>query len=236
MFVFFFFFKQKTAYEMLRSLVGSEMCIRDRYQRRVRGNSCRLMQATGSKLDLAPSQNPLVIEAQLATPDRSPERWEWGLFECCYSGIAEGVCIYFLCASCNLGRAAEKVLDANCCVHAFPCVPLNPMGQLCWCGCLCHLRDRVAIAKRRGIRENCCMSCVLANCCSACSLAQVIHEAEVMSGYKAGLGGEWSKYEWDKHLDYGAGHRISSAQEYEITSRMYGSCSPVEGYDHHPCH
>eukprot|EP00658_Telonema_sp_P-2_P009213 TRINITY_DN1346_c0_g1_i1.p1 TRINITY_DN1346_c0_g1~~TRINITY_DN1346_c0_g1_i1.p1 ORF type:complete len:181 (+),score=57.13 TRINITY_DN1346_c0_g1_i1:39-581(+) len=29
--VFFFFFKQKTAYEMLRSLVGSEMCIRDRF-------------------------------------------------------------------------------------------------------------------------------------------------------------------------------------------------------------
>src|SRR5678816_3721704 len=27
---FFFFFKQKTAYVMLRSLVGSEMCIRDR--------------------------------------------------------------------------------------------------------------------------------------------------------------------------------------------------------------
>ena len=26
----FFFFKQKTAYEMLRSLLGSEMCIRDR--------------------------------------------------------------------------------------------------------------------------------------------------------------------------------------------------------------
>ena len=30
----FFFFKQKTAYEMLRSLVGSEMCIRDRLCRR----------------------------------------------------------------------------------------------------------------------------------------------------------------------------------------------------------
>eukprot|EP00658_Telonema_sp_P-2_P036078 TRINITY_DN26155_c0_g1_i1.p1 TRINITY_DN26155_c0_g1~~TRINITY_DN26155_c0_g1_i1.p1 ORF type:complete len:286 (+),score=70.79 TRINITY_DN26155_c0_g1_i1:87-944(+) len=29
MYVVFFFFKQKTAYEMLRSLVGSEMCIRD---------------------------------------------------------------------------------------------------------------------------------------------------------------------------------------------------------------
>eukprot|EP00658_Telonema_sp_P-2_P062542 TRINITY_DN51214_c0_g1_i1.p2 TRINITY_DN51214_c0_g1~~TRINITY_DN51214_c0_g1_i1.p2 ORF type:complete len:111 (-),score=30.32 TRINITY_DN51214_c0_g1_i1:118-450(-) len=35
--LYIFFFKQKTAYEMLRSLVGSEMCIRDRYQRRVRG-------------------------------------------------------------------------------------------------------------------------------------------------------------------------------------------------------
>eukprot|EP00831_Metopus_contortus_P012789 TRINITY_DN1514_c0_g1_i1.p1 TRINITY_DN1514_c0_g1~~TRINITY_DN1514_c0_g1_i1.p1 ORF type:complete len:551 (+),score=94.09 TRINITY_DN1514_c0_g1_i1:68-1720(+) len=31
LFVFFFFFKQKTAYEMQRGLVGSEMCIRDSY-------------------------------------------------------------------------------------------------------------------------------------------------------------------------------------------------------------
>ena len=30
--VFFFFFEQKTSYELLRSLVGSEMCIRDRAQ------------------------------------------------------------------------------------------------------------------------------------------------------------------------------------------------------------
>eukprot|EP00825_Cyclidium_porcatum_P004356 TRINITY_DN12037_c0_g1_i1.p1 TRINITY_DN12037_c0_g1~~TRINITY_DN12037_c0_g1_i1.p1 ORF type:complete len:132 (-),score=28.84 TRINITY_DN12037_c0_g1_i1:65-460(-) len=30
--VFFFFFKQKTAYEIMPSLVGSEMCIRDRSQ------------------------------------------------------------------------------------------------------------------------------------------------------------------------------------------------------------
>eukprot|EP00825_Cyclidium_porcatum_P027661 TRINITY_DN29811_c0_g1_i1.p4 TRINITY_DN29811_c0_g1~~TRINITY_DN29811_c0_g1_i1.p4 ORF type:complete len:100 (+),score=11.15 TRINITY_DN29811_c0_g1_i1:36-335(+) len=28
---YFFFFKQKTAYEIMPSLVGSEMCIRDRY-------------------------------------------------------------------------------------------------------------------------------------------------------------------------------------------------------------
>ena len=28
---YFFFFKQKTAYEVLRSLVGSEMCIRDSF-------------------------------------------------------------------------------------------------------------------------------------------------------------------------------------------------------------
>ena len=32
-----FFFKQKTAYEMLRSLVGSEMCIRDRRRGEPRG-------------------------------------------------------------------------------------------------------------------------------------------------------------------------------------------------------
>eukprot|EP01015_Nassula_variabilis_P024869 TRINITY_DN4793_c0_g1_i3.p1 TRINITY_DN4793_c0_g1~~TRINITY_DN4793_c0_g1_i3.p1 ORF type:complete len:312 (+),score=64.85 TRINITY_DN4793_c0_g1_i3:9-944(+) len=32
-----FFFKQKTAYEMLRSLVGSEMCIRDRYMGFMKG-------------------------------------------------------------------------------------------------------------------------------------------------------------------------------------------------------
>ncbi len=30
---YFFFFKQKTAYEMSASLVGSEMCIRDRTTR-----------------------------------------------------------------------------------------------------------------------------------------------------------------------------------------------------------
>eukprot|EP00831_Metopus_contortus_P018855 TRINITY_DN18075_c0_g1_i2.p2 TRINITY_DN18075_c0_g1~~TRINITY_DN18075_c0_g1_i2.p2 ORF type:complete len:118 (+),score=34.26 TRINITY_DN18075_c0_g1_i2:40-393(+) len=29
LYIFFFFFKQKTAYEMQRGLVGSEMCIRD---------------------------------------------------------------------------------------------------------------------------------------------------------------------------------------------------------------
>eukprot|EP00658_Telonema_sp_P-2_P060398 TRINITY_DN49321_c0_g1_i1.p1 TRINITY_DN49321_c0_g1~~TRINITY_DN49321_c0_g1_i1.p1 ORF type:complete len:344 (+),score=39.40 TRINITY_DN49321_c0_g1_i1:125-1156(+) len=43
---FFFFFKQKTAYEMLRSLVGSEMCIRDRlymeHLRRVYQHDTRL--------------------------------------------------------------------------------------------------------------------------------------------------------------------------------------------------
>ena len=29
---YFFLFKQKTAYEVLRSLVGSEMCIRDSHR------------------------------------------------------------------------------------------------------------------------------------------------------------------------------------------------------------
>eukprot|EP00831_Metopus_contortus_P040371 TRINITY_DN31629_c0_g1_i1.p1 TRINITY_DN31629_c0_g1~~TRINITY_DN31629_c0_g1_i1.p1 ORF type:complete len:170 (+),score=47.82 TRINITY_DN31629_c0_g1_i1:24-533(+) len=40
---YFFFFKQKTAYEMQRGLVGSEMCIRDRYQRRVHGVAAKAL-------------------------------------------------------------------------------------------------------------------------------------------------------------------------------------------------
>eukprot|EP00658_Telonema_sp_P-2_P053634 TRINITY_DN4221_c0_g2_i11.p1 TRINITY_DN4221_c0_g2~~TRINITY_DN4221_c0_g2_i11.p1 ORF type:complete len:727 (-),score=188.39 TRINITY_DN4221_c0_g2_i11:280-2460(-) len=49
--VFFFFFKQKTAYEMLRSLVGSEMCIRDRSAEAIKANQF------GSKVPARPSQN-----------------------------------------------------------------------------------------------------------------------------------------------------------------------------------
>ena len=37
LFFYLFFFKQKTAYEMLRSLVGSEMCIRDRCETHIEG-------------------------------------------------------------------------------------------------------------------------------------------------------------------------------------------------------
>eukprot|EP00658_Telonema_sp_P-2_P038712 TRINITY_DN2771_c0_g1_i24.p2 TRINITY_DN2771_c0_g1~~TRINITY_DN2771_c0_g1_i24.p2 ORF type:complete len:102 (-),score=20.62 TRINITY_DN2771_c0_g1_i24:686-991(-) len=44
-YVFFFFFKQKTAYEMLRSLVGSEMCIRDRGEVDCGGQHCGTIQA-----------------------------------------------------------------------------------------------------------------------------------------------------------------------------------------------
>eukprot|EP01016_Furgasonia_blochmanni_P050905 TRINITY_DN7937_c0_g2_i2.p1 TRINITY_DN7937_c0_g2~~TRINITY_DN7937_c0_g2_i2.p1 ORF type:complete len:199 (-),score=74.30 TRINITY_DN7937_c0_g2_i2:51-608(-) len=45
---YFFFFKQKTAYEIMPSLVGSEMCIRDRYQRRVHGEFNKKKTNTGS--------------------------------------------------------------------------------------------------------------------------------------------------------------------------------------------
>src|SRR5665648_329008 len=36
----FFFFKQKTAYEIMPSLVGSEMCIRDSPRRELRATPC----------------------------------------------------------------------------------------------------------------------------------------------------------------------------------------------------
>ena len=41
------FFKQKTAYEMLRSLVGSKMCIRDR-DRAMEEEARRLLKVDGS--------------------------------------------------------------------------------------------------------------------------------------------------------------------------------------------
>ena len=60
----FFFFKQKTAYEVLRSLVGSEMCIRDsvegqdvdfgREERPGRGGGPEVLHVTCSRLDLGP--------------------------------------------------------------------------------------------------------------------------------------------------------------------------------------
>eukprot|EP00831_Metopus_contortus_P012624 TRINITY_DN15085_c0_g1_i1.p2 TRINITY_DN15085_c0_g1~~TRINITY_DN15085_c0_g1_i1.p2 ORF type:complete len:109 (+),score=32.00 TRINITY_DN15085_c0_g1_i1:66-392(+) len=42
----FFFFKQKTAYEMQRGLVGSEMCIRDRYIIKIFFGKCRIHRYT----------------------------------------------------------------------------------------------------------------------------------------------------------------------------------------------
>src|SRR5678816_2179681 len=52
---FFFFFKQKTAYEMLRSLVGSEMCIRDSYKgadfiRECKAHGCHVVLITKEKM------------------------------------------------------------------------------------------------------------------------------------------------------------------------------------------
>ena len=38
-----FFFKQKTAYEIMPSLVGSEMCIRDSYKTAIK--TCRKLEA-----------------------------------------------------------------------------------------------------------------------------------------------------------------------------------------------
>ncbi len=52
---FFFFFKQKTAYEILIGLVGSEMCIRDRTTRvsnlgawQSTDSACRPVKGVGS--------------------------------------------------------------------------------------------------------------------------------------------------------------------------------------------
>ena len=56
-----FFFKQNTAYEMLRSLVGSEMCIRDRFSVRTATPSAR------SKRTLSPVMSEADVEAAVHT-------------------------------------------------------------------------------------------------------------------------------------------------------------------------
>ena len=58
--VFFFFFKQKTAYELLRSLVGSEMCIRD---------SLEVLEAERIPLFIDPSSSMVVGERDLTDWD-----------------------------------------------------------------------------------------------------------------------------------------------------------------------
>eukprot|EP00831_Metopus_contortus_P005147 TRINITY_DN11935_c0_g1_i2.p2 TRINITY_DN11935_c0_g1~~TRINITY_DN11935_c0_g1_i2.p2 ORF type:complete len:137 (+),score=25.72 TRINITY_DN11935_c0_g1_i2:57-467(+) len=63
--VVFFFFKQKTAYEMQRGLVGSEMCIRDR--------SCPQLLPTQSRVQeieiLFTERNKYVVGAICDSPD-----------------------------------------------------------------------------------------------------------------------------------------------------------------------
>ena len=44
---FFFFFKQKTAYEISACLVGSEMCIRDRYNVDIMGDLLDELESSG---------------------------------------------------------------------------------------------------------------------------------------------------------------------------------------------
>ena len=62
-FLVFFFFKQKTAYDMLRSLVGSEMCIRDSMKESPGisdVSSCDILAEIGPTLDSFPTDTALV--------------------------------------------------------------------------------------------------------------------------------------------------------------------------------
>eukprot|EP00831_Metopus_contortus_P028055 TRINITY_DN23421_c0_g1_i2.p1 TRINITY_DN23421_c0_g1~~TRINITY_DN23421_c0_g1_i2.p1 ORF type:complete len:240 (+),score=39.05 TRINITY_DN23421_c0_g1_i2:19-738(+) len=67
----FFFFKQKTAYEMQRGLVGSEMCIRDRYQRRVHGLPQIKINSVGQDNNFRNEEN-ISNEYQLVSSHYSP--------------------------------------------------------------------------------------------------------------------------------------------------------------------
>ena len=63
----FFFFKQKTAYKMLRSLVGSQMCIRVRFPDQGLFAVCQPGNISASYgLDLFPAHPGLLFAAQTA--------------------------------------------------------------------------------------------------------------------------------------------------------------------------
>ena len=64
--VFFFFFKQKTAYEIMPSLVGSEMCIRDRVP------SSQVRAFSGSTLPLCTA-----LPIWYHSPRNIKARWAW---------------------------------------------------------------------------------------------------------------------------------------------------------------
>eukprot|EP00831_Metopus_contortus_P075275 TRINITY_DN6898_c0_g1_i1.p1 TRINITY_DN6898_c0_g1~~TRINITY_DN6898_c0_g1_i1.p1 ORF type:complete len:464 (-),score=24.20 TRINITY_DN6898_c0_g1_i1:84-1475(-) len=88
-FIFFFFFKQKTAYEMQRGLVGSEMCIRDRYlgkgrkynktktinlnQAQYRGNSQQNQLSSSPKQNLQRQSNHRLLSARSAVTFSLPK-------------------------------------------------------------------------------------------------------------------------------------------------------------------
>eukprot|EP00658_Telonema_sp_P-2_P068384 TRINITY_DN5731_c0_g1_i14.p1 TRINITY_DN5731_c0_g1~~TRINITY_DN5731_c0_g1_i14.p1 ORF type:complete len:136 (-),score=46.09 TRINITY_DN5731_c0_g1_i14:74-481(-) len=75
---FFFFFKQKTAYEMLRSLVGSEMCIRDSNNMRMmgRGSASTTTTSVGRRLGgpIVPLDAARLVSSH--DPSHNHQRWE----------------------------------------------------------------------------------------------------------------------------------------------------------------
>eukprot|EP00831_Metopus_contortus_P031159 TRINITY_DN25463_c0_g1_i6.p1 TRINITY_DN25463_c0_g1~~TRINITY_DN25463_c0_g1_i6.p1 ORF type:complete len:208 (+),score=64.27 TRINITY_DN25463_c0_g1_i6:35-658(+) len=101
--IFFFFFKQKTAYEMQRGLVGSEMCIRDRYQRRVHGDFGRV------GVDGKPRE--LHIDKAVAVSNLKPSE---------KNGEADGEAI-------NHGSYVSKLLTDN---EYFTCTKYDVDGEL----------------------------------------------------------------------------------------------------------
>ncbi len=67
--MYFFFFKQKTAYEISLGLVGSEMCIRDRYQ----GEEINPVVKTAYERELEAQLLPRVATCLLYTSDAADE-------------------------------------------------------------------------------------------------------------------------------------------------------------------
>eukprot|EP00825_Cyclidium_porcatum_P030844 TRINITY_DN3260_c0_g1_i1.p3 TRINITY_DN3260_c0_g1~~TRINITY_DN3260_c0_g1_i1.p3 ORF type:complete len:114 (+),score=29.30 TRINITY_DN3260_c0_g1_i1:45-386(+) len=88
--LFFFFFKQKTAYEIMPSLVGSEMCIRDRVSTQSTWGATLLIFC--NKQDIKGSLTSEEIKDFLQLDEMSTRHW--GIMPCSAvtgDGLIEGI-------------------------------------------------------------------------------------------------------------------------------------------------
>eukprot|EP00658_Telonema_sp_P-2_P001257 TRINITY_DN10474_c0_g1_i1.p2 TRINITY_DN10474_c0_g1~~TRINITY_DN10474_c0_g1_i1.p2 ORF type:complete len:214 (+),score=38.34 TRINITY_DN10474_c0_g1_i1:112-753(+) len=174
---------------MLRSLVGSEMCIRDRPQ-------------PGYAPHPQPGYAPHPVVQQVVVSNECPDlqvvqgQFAAGLCDCCTPGC--GTCCWACCcASCAFGDLAS-LLDPNdhccggnyggaCCLH-YMLGGFMTMGLVVFTGIYVPTFNWIATCPMRGAVRNKyqidgdeCSDCLLAWCCDPCTIVQQTKEVRLRS-------------------------------------------------------